>query len=77
MARVMKPSAVLSVFTFTAGRAGILKFRRVRERSFRKHGLHVFDLPELERYLAAAGFEDFQPTVSGSILTFSARRQAG
>jgi len=76
MARVMKPAAVLSVFTFTAGRAGILKFRRVRERSRHKQGLHVFELPELQRYLTAAGFEDFQPTVSGSILTFSARRQA-
>ena len=31
MARVMKPGAVLAVFTFVAGRRGILKFRRVRE----------------------------------------------
>jgi len=30
MARVMKPAAILSVFTFTAGRGGILKFRCVR-----------------------------------------------
>jgi len=76
MARVMKPAAILSVFTFTAGRGGILKFRRVRECSRRDHGLHVFDLPEVEQYLTASGFKDFQPEVSGSILTFSARRQA-
>lgn len=76
MARVMKPAAVLSVFTFTAGQGGILKFRRVREWSRRDHGLHVFELPDLEQYLAASGFEDFQPEVSGSTLTFSARRQA-
>lgn len=76
MARVMKPEAILSVFTFTAGRGGILKFRGVREWSRRKHGLHVFELPEMELYLTAAGFKDFQPKVSGSILTYSARKQA-
>lgn len=76
IARVMKPEAVLSVFTFTAGRGGILKFRSVREWNRRKHGLHVFELSELQQYLAAAGFKDFQPVVSGSILTFSARKRA-
>jgi SAM-dependent methyltransferase len=76
MARVMKPAAMLSVFTFTAGRGGILKFRRVREWNRRNHGLHVFDLSEMDRYLTASGFTDFQPEVSGSTLTFSARKQA-
>ena len=76
MARVMKPGAILSVFTFGAGTGGILKLRRVRERSFRHHGLHVFELLEMEQYLGAAGFEDFQPEVSGSILTFGARKRA-
>jgi ubiquinone/menaquinone biosynthesis C-methylase UbiE/uncharacterized protein YbaR (Trm112 family) len=76
MARVMKPAAVLSVFTFGAGMGGILRFRRVQEHSFRHHGLHVFELSHLESYLAAAGFEDFQPEMSGSILTFSARKKA-
>jgi ubiquinone/menaquinone biosynthesis C-methylase UbiE len=76
MARVMKPGAILAVFTFTAGRGGILKFRRVREWSLRDHGLHVFDLSQMEQYLTASGFKDFQPEVSGSILTFSARKQA-
>jgi len=76
MTRVMKPAAVLSVFTFTAGHGGILRFRSVREWNRRNQGLHVFELPEMEQYLIAAGFEDFQPEVSGSILTFSARKQA-
>jgi ubiquinone/menaquinone biosynthesis C-methylase UbiE len=76
MARVMKPGAILAVFTFTAGRGGVLKFRRVRERYLRDHGMHVFELPEMERCLTASGFKDFQPEVSGSILTFSARKQS-
>ena len=71
--RVMKPGAVLSVFTFTAGRRGILRFRSMRERC-RWIGLHAFELPELEQYLTASGFTNFQPEVSGSILTFSACR---
>jgi ubiquinone/menaquinone biosynthesis C-methylase UbiE len=75
MARVMKPGAILAVFTFTVGRGGILKFRCVRKWSLRNHGLHVFDLSEMEQYLTASGFEDFEPEVSGSILTFSARKQ--
>jgi len=76
MARVMKPAAILSVYTFAAGRGGILKFRRVREWSRTNHGLHVFDLSEMEQYLTASGFKNFQPELSGSILTFSARKQA-
>jgi len=76
MARVMRPGAILAVFTFTAGRGGILKYRRVREWYRRDLGLHAFDLPELEQYLSASGFTDFQPEVSGSILTFSARKSA-
>jgi SAM-dependent methyltransferase len=75
MARAMKPGAILAVFTFTGGRGGILKFRRVREWYRRDQGLHVFDLPEMDGYLTASGFKGFQPEVSGSILTFSARKQ--
>jgi hypothetical protein len=72
----MKPAAILSVFTFGAGRGAILEFRSVREWSRRRHGLHVFELPEMEQYLIASGFKQFQPEISGSILTFSARKQA-
>jgi ubiquinone/menaquinone biosynthesis C-methylase UbiE/uncharacterized protein YbaR (Trm112 family) len=64
IARVMKPGAVLSVFTFTAGSAGILKFRGVREWYRREHSLHVFEIPEMEQYLRASGFEGFRPEVS-------------
>lgn len=74
MARVMKPAAVLSVFTFTAGDAGILKHRRILDYS-RRHGLHTFELPEMAEYLESAGFDHFEPEVSGSILTFAARRK--
>ena len=76
IARVLKPAAILSVYTFTAGRGGILKSRRVREWSRMNQGLHVFELSEMEQYLTAAGFQDFQPDVSGSTLIFSAHRQA-
>jgi len=72
--RVLKPGAILSGFTFTNGTGGILKHRRVRE-WYVDHGLHVFELPEIERYLTASGFEGFQPEVAGSILMFSARRR--
>jgi hypothetical protein len=75
MARAMKPGAILAVFTFTAGRGGVLKYRRLREWMGRDHGLHVFELPEMERYLTLSGFKDFQPEVSGSVLTFSARKR--
>jgi len=42
MARVTKPAAILSVFTFGVGCRGILKYRSVQESSRRNHGLHVF-----------------------------------
>jgi ubiquinone/menaquinone biosynthesis C-methylase UbiE len=73
IARVTKPGAILSVFTFTAGRSGALRFPKFREWS-RRHGLHIFELPEMEQYLADSGFADFCPEVTGSILTFTARR---
>jgi len=75
IARVMKPGAILSVFTFTAGDGGILKYHRGREWS-RKHGMHVFDLAEMKQYLADSGFEGFRPEVAGSVLQFSALRRA-
>jgi ubiquinone/menaquinone biosynthesis C-methylase UbiE/uncharacterized protein YbaR (Trm112 family) len=76
IARVMKPAAILSVLTFSAGQGGVLQFRRVREWTRSHHGLHVFGVSEMEDYLTQAGFRDFQPELSESILTFSARKQA-
>jgi len=75
IARVMKPGAILSVFTFTAGDGGILKYRRAREWG-KKHGMHVFELAEIKQYLADSGFEGFRPEVAGSVLQFSALRRA-
>jgi SAM-dependent methyltransferase len=74
IARVMKPGGILTVFTFGTGRRGILKYPRMRERG-KAYGLHVFELTEVGEYLAAAGFQDFDPTLRGSILTFGARKK--
>jgi len=72
--RVMKPGGTLAVFTFTAGLEGILKYPKVREWSRRKHGLHVFSLPEVEQCLSATGFGNFRPKVTGSVLEFCATK---
>jgi hypothetical protein len=61
IASFMKPRAILSAFTFTAGTGGILKYRRVPEWSLRNHGLRVFELSEMEHCLAAVGLKDFEP----------------
>ena len=74
IARVMKPGGILTVFTFGAGSGGILKYHRMRKR-MRVHGLHSFELNEVKQYLAAAGFNDFDPALRGSILTFGARKK--
>ena len=76
MARVMKPEAALASFTFTDGDGGLLKYEGFRRWSRRRHGLHVFELDELSRALTASGFENFQPRVAGSVVTFSARKRA-
>ena len=73
--RTMKPGAPLVVTTFVAGRGGILRFRRGRERVHSRQGLHLFELPELADYLAQAGFEGFAPRRSGSFVVFRAVRR--
>jgi ubiquinone/menaquinone biosynthesis C-methylase UbiE len=73
--RTMKDGAPLAVMTFAAGSKGILRFRRIREGLKERHGFHIFQLPELEEYLAEASFEGFQPQLYGSILVFSARKR--
>ena len=75
MARVMKPGAVLATFTFTAGEGGLLKYESFRRWNRDRNGLHVFTLDDLSRDLTSSGFEDFQPEVAGSVLTFSARKR--
>jgi SAM-dependent methyltransferase len=73
IARVMKPEAVLASFTFTVGDGGLLKYEGFRRWSRDRHGLHVFELDELNRPLRSAGFEDFRPEVA--VVTFSARKR--
>jgi SAM-dependent methyltransferase len=75
IARVTKPGAILSGFTFTAGDTGILKYRRIRDWSAAQHGLHIFELAEINRLLKGTGFERFEPEVFGSVLTFKACKQ--
>jgi SAM-dependent methyltransferase len=74
--RTMKPGAPLAVFTFAAGDAGILRFRSIREHIEKDHGAHIFEIPRLKETLGAAGFEEFQPEIQGSVLMFRARRGA-
>jgi ubiquinone/menaquinone biosynthesis C-methylase UbiE len=70
--RTLKVGAPLAVFTFTAGDAGILRFRWIREHVRQDHGAHIFEIRELEGYLSKSGFKAFQPKIQGSVLTFSA-----
>jgi ubiquinone/menaquinone biosynthesis C-methylase UbiE len=72
--RTMKAGAPLAVMCFAAGSAGLWKYRFMREPAEKKGG-HIFELPDLERYVTEAGFEDFLPHVYGSILVFSARKR--
>jgi ubiquinone/menaquinone biosynthesis C-methylase UbiE len=75
IARTMKAGAPLAVMTFAAGNKGILRHSRIREHVKKDHGIHVFDLPEHDKYLREAGFEDFRTCHEyGSVLVFSARR---
>jgi len=74
IARTMQPGAPLAVTTFIAGDGGILQFRRVREHIHAEHRMHIFELPELQAYLAAAGFVDFEPRLFGSFIVFRAVR---
>ena len=72
--RTLKPGALLVVFTFTAGNAGVLKYRRIREHIRKDHGVHVFSIPEITQYLCDAGFKNCKFQVYGSVLTFVAHK---
>jgi hypothetical protein len=71
----MKAGAPMVVMTFIVSNRGILRSRRIREHAQKDHGLHIFELPELDGYLTAAGFESFKPQTYGSVLVFSAQKQ--
>jgi SAM-dependent methyltransferase len=68
IARTMKVGAPLAVTTFTTEKAGILHLIN------RRRQVHVFEIPELQRYLTEAGFEELRPIQDGSFLTFSTRK---
>jgi ubiquinone/menaquinone biosynthesis C-methylase UbiE/uncharacterized protein YbaR (Trm112 family) len=81
--RTMKAGAPLAVMCFAVSNwsevnQGLFKYRRIRGRYLhlpKEGGGRIFEFPELDRYLAEAGFEDFHPHAYGSIVVFSARKQ--
>lgn len=72
--RTMKAGAPLAVMCFVVSSRGLFKYGFLRERAEREGG-HIFELPDLGRYVAEVGFEDFRPQVYGSVLVFSARKR--
>ena len=72
--RTMKAGAPLVVMCFFVGTRGLIRRRSLRDRA-EKQGGHIFELSQLDRYLAEAGFEAFHPRAHGSILVFSARKK--
>ena len=74
--RTMKASAPLAVMCFVVGTKGLFKYRRIRDqvRKERDAG-RIFELPELDRYLAEAGFQDFRPHKYGCLLVSSSTRK--
>jgi ubiquinone/menaquinone biosynthesis C-methylase UbiE/uncharacterized protein YbaR (Trm112 family) len=71
----MKAGAPLAAMCFFAGSKGPFKYKSFRERTEKKRGGHVFELADLDRYVAEADFEDFRTHAYGSILAFSARKR--
>jgi len=72
MARVMKKGARLAVMTFVRRR--FFKFKRVYEHLERDHGVHVFDVEELNSYLSQTRFTNFTYTIYGSMILFHAEK---
>jgi len=73
MARVTKKDGRLAVMTFVKKR--LFKFRRVVEHLRLDHGVHVFDVEELNGYLLETGFRDFAHTIYGSLILFHANKE--
>jgi SAM-dependent methyltransferase len=66
IARTMKAGAPLAMTTFVAGNAPLTRLMK------RRKNMRVFQIPDLQEYLAKAGFEGFEPKLDGTFLTFSA-----
>ena len=73
--RTVKGGAPLAVMCFFAGSTGLIRRRFIRERA-KEGGGHFFELSDLERHVAEAGFEDFSPRLYGSIIVFGARKRS-
>lgn len=71
IARTMKVGSPLTVQTFIKGNTGINAILRLFK--IQKE-VHSFDLNNLQRYLAEAGFEGFQSEMDGTIITFSVHK---
>ena len=67
ISRSLKSGAPLAIVTFTAGRAGILRFPLVLQWTRKRSG-HVFSVAELERILRENRFAACQSTACGSLL---------
>jgi ubiquinone/menaquinone biosynthesis C-methylase UbiE len=72
--RTMREGAPLVVTTLISGQKGILRFPPVRRYAEQHHGIHVFEIDELEQHLSDSGFERLEPKIYGSLLLFRARR---
>lgn len=70
--RVMKKDARLAVMTFVKRR--LFKLRRVVDHLRIDHGVHVFDVEELDGYLSETGFRDFAHAIYGSLILFHANK---
>jgi hypothetical protein len=64
----------LAGMCFVAGSKGLMKYRPLQRRAEKKGG-HIFELPDLEPYVAETGFEDFRSHLYSSVVVFSARKK--
>jgi ubiquinone/menaquinone biosynthesis C-methylase UbiE len=67
ISRTLKSGAPLAIVTFTAGRAGILRFPFVLQWTRKRSG-HVFSVAELDRILRENRFAACQSAACGSLL---------
>ena len=72
--RSMKADAPLAVMCFALIDSGLMKYKSIRDKA-EKGGGHIYNVVDLGRCAAEAGFEDFRPHTYGSILVFSARKR--
>jgi SAM-dependent methyltransferase len=68
IARTMKAGTSLAVTTFVVGNAPLTRMMK------RRKNMRAFQIPDLQGYLAEAGFEGFESSLDGTFLTFSVRK---